>query len=660
MLKKWIALILCLGTMLSMLPFAVTAEETQPQTAVTELEQTAQPEQSESEKTEQEETLPEVKEKTESEEEVKPKLEQLSPAQAAIPTNKLPTKAARIQRLRYYIQWDYQNALEQEERESLYSFCGLLASYQLYYRGINTWRRCYDGKDYYDAYAEIPMTDGGYTIRAYNALKEPQPETTEPPVTLPEETPATTEETTAPVQTPAAETPAEPEAEITAEPEVPTEPEKYTIAELLNQITNYGSKEVYNLLVCFDKTDTARGTIYGHVVFVYGIIDGIVYFTEGGDMFGVKAGEPMECSISQFSASYASWTDFEGLIVFGNKDFKDNCLVYSSDLFICCTENLPLLPLPNPTDNSDVQRIAVKGERLQVTGLYQNRDGEYYYEIYDGGVVCYTPAQYTKAIWFNHAAMTLEDPKLPEKLKVGSDYRLDGTVESAGYIRQVMITVLDAQGVVVQEVAAEVNESSFDLYNWKLNQALALDKLEEGVYTLRVEAEDCNWFIYMGHFAARCDRQTVAEQIFTVGDVEVPPVEAEAEPEPPVKDGWIYENNTWYCYREGTPLTGWQYADGVWYYLREDGSVSTDWNVVDRKMRLFTATGAMRTGWVKTEMGRQYLLADGTIAHGWLQLDGEYYYFDDFGVWQEDYMRLTINQMSQLDLPLSAALPQEE
>jgi len=418
-------------------------------------------------------------------------------------------------------------------------------------------------------------------------------------------------------------------------------------------VTNYGSKEVYNLLVCFEKTDTARGTIYGHVVFVYGIIDGIVYFTEGGDMFGVKAGEPMECSISRFSESYATWTDFEGLIVFGNKNFKDNCLVYTSNMFVCCTEDVPLMSMPESLEGSKVLRTAAKGERLQVTALYQNRDGEYYYEIFDGDTVCYAPAQNTKAVWFHHDEAVLEDPKLPQALKAGSDFRLDGTLQSGGYIRQVTVSVLDAQGAALQQVTTQVNESSFDLYNWKLNQALTLDKLETGVYTLRVEIEDCNWFFHMGHFAARCQKQTVAEQIFTVGEVEAPPVAAAAEPVQTVKDGWVYENDTWYCYREGTPLTGWQQADGARYYLQEDGSVSTGWTMVDKQMHLFTATGAMRTGWVNTEVGRQYLLPDGTIAHGWLQLDGEYYYFDDFGAWQEDHMQTTINQMSRLDTEIA-------
>ena len=631
MFKKWIAMMLALATILSVLPVSVFAEQVATEVATAPTEATTEA------TTEQ----PAAPEET-PEEEPMPKLEPLSPAQAAIPTNKLPTKNARIQRLRYLIQWDHQQALEQEDRESLYGFCGLLASYQMYYRGINTWRLCRDGKDYFDTYSVMSMTDGGYTIRAYNALKDPPKE---------EQTPETPADENDPVNIPEVQ----PE-----ESQAPQEPEKYSIADILNQVTNYGSKEVYNLLICFEKTNTAAGSVYGHVLFVYGIIDGTVYFTEGGNMFGTEAGMPMECSISQFSASYATWTDFEGVIVFGNKDFLDNCAVYTSNQFAACTQDVPLLPLPDKSGESAVQRVAAKGERLQVLALYHNRDGEYYYEIYDNGSVCYAKAELLKTVLFLNEPFQLEEPKLPQILKPGQDLRLDGTVSTANYMSRIRVSLLDSQGNVLQEFAEKVGDSSYDLYDWDLNKALDFSKLEEGLYTLRVEAETYNWHIYRGDPAKRVYREIIAEQVFAVGEnVELPVVAKEA-PAPAVKDGWVYENGTWYCYDKGVPMIGWQKADGILYYLQADGSVSTDWTLVDGQLKLFTGTGAMRTGWVNTKMGRQYLRQDGSAVHGWLQVDGEYYYFNELGVLQEDHMRTTMNRMAQLDKALYATVPQEE
>lgn len=645
MFKKWIALMLALATVLSVLPFAAFAEQVATEATVAPTEATIEP------GTEQ----PTPPEEPKEEEKPKPKLEPLSPAQAAIPTNKLPTKASRIARLRYLIQWDYQNALEQEDRESLYGFCGLLASYQMFYRGINSWRLCYDGKDNFDAFSKMGMTDGGYTIRSYPALKEPEP--TEQPTETPETTPAEPEQAEQPAttepETVPQETPQTPEA-------APAEPEKYTIAEILNKVTNNGSKEVYNLLVCFEKTNTAAGTIYGHVLFVYGIIDGTVYFTEGGNMFGVEAGEPMECSIAQFSASYATWTDFEGVIVFGNKDYLDNCTVRTCNMFATCTQNVPLLPLPDLIENGTVQRTATRGERLQVVGLYQNRDGEYYYEIYDGGKICYAPTDGMEALLFLHEPYNTEELVLPQVLEAGRDFRLDGKVRTDNYMSQIQISILDDQGNILQRYTKPVGDSQYDLDDWNLNWELDFAVLPEGIYTLKVEATASNWYLYRGYRAKNLHQEIVAEQLFAVGkDVQLP-VMAKELPAQPVKDGWVYENRTWYCFDKGMPVTGWRQEAGAWYYLQADGSVSTDWTLVDGQLKLFTDTGAMRTGWVSTKMGRQYLLPNGNMVRGWLQVDGEYHYFDALGVLREDHMRTTMDRMAQLDKALYAPAPQEE
>ena len=47
-------------------------------------------------------------------------------------------------------------------RSDLTGFCGLMASYQLYYLGVNTYPIVYDGKDQYDAYKNMEYTSGGH------------------------------------------------------------------------------------------------------------------------------------------------------------------------------------------------------------------------------------------------------------------------------------------------------------------------------------------------------------------------------------------------------------------------------------------------------------------------------------------------------------------
>lgn len=638
MLKKWIALVLSLVLMLSALPVSVWAETepttvTEP-TAATEPVQTAPPEGTEPEGT---------SETTPAEEETKKPEITAEPVGAwdkVTPPHELRTQSARIQLLRNAIAWDYQNALVKEDAESLKGYCGLLASYQLYHRGINTWRRSADGKDYYDIYSAMNYTDGGYAPRAYSA-------------------------------------------------------QEHTLAEALNKASNYGTLEIYNVLACFEKTDTEAGQKYGHVVFIYGIIDGKLYFTEGGNMMGMEAGTAMECTIAQFAASYDTWTEFEGLIVLGCRDYMDNCAVYDSDLFASCISPVPLMTMPYEGEDSQPLRTTLKGERLHVIGLYENREEQHYYQIDDGGVICYAQASALLPILYLHESFTLTDPKLPETLAPGKDFSLDGTLEAPGaLLSRVCVQILDADGQKLQEYVLETDAEEYDLGSYQLNRTLDFSKLPEGEYTCLVQADSRVYYMRGKQLTPAVQTVTLVQQPFRVGeqeqeqpaseevaaDVPVPAEAAPTEPTPtetvpaaepaaePAKNGWYYEQQTWYCYDRGAPRTGWSRSAGVDYYLKEDGSVTTGWATIDGQQRLFTATGALYTGWVKEQDGTKYLDQKGLLVHGWQMIDGAYYYFDEQGLLQESYTGSALRQLRQMGLTLADIrgantdnnIPQEE
>ena len=116
------------------------------------------------------------------------------------------------------------------------------------------------------------------------------------------------------------------------------------------------------------------------------------------------------------------------------------------------------------------------------------------------------------------------------------------------------------------------------------------------------------------------------------------------------KNGWYYENDTWYCYKKGVPCTGWIRSAGVDYYLREDGSVMTGWAEVDGQKRLFSSTGAVLTGWVKDQNQTLYLDADSKPVTGWQLIEDQYYYFNEQGVLQDKYIGSALRQLRQLGL----------
>ena len=643
MLKKWIALLLSFVLMLSALPLGVFAE-TEP-TDSTQPASTEATAPGETQETKPEETAEEEKKKIEI------TAQPVGAWGTVTPPQKLRTKVARILLLRDAIAWDYQNALFHEDAESLLGYCGLLASYQLFHRGINTWRKSADGNNHFDEYSAMNMTTGGYIPQAYAALEESekpeeQPQEQTPPQT-PEQTP---EQTTAPGQE-----------------QVQEAPKGKSLEKVLNEITNHGTLDVYNLLVCFEKTDTAAGSIYGHVVFIYGIIDGILYFTESANLFGKQAGEPMECSISQFAASYDTWTEFEGVIVLGCKEYLENCAAYQSELFATCVEPTQLMALPYQ-ENSQQLRSVRKGERLQVIGLYENREKEFYCQIDDGGTIGYVRAVDLLPILYLHDSFTLTEAKLPETLRPGRDFTLDGNVLAPGaLLSQVCVQILDEEGNCLQKAIREATGEEFDLGNYQLNRALEFHKLEEGSYTCRIQADSVIYAYAEEKLVKQVDTQLLLEQSFCVAKeekndaetaepvaAEVTPVQQPTEPtaaeEEPAKSGWYYENQTWYCYKQGAPCTGWVRSAGVDYYLKEDGSVTTGWAVVDGRQRLFTATGAIYSGWLKDQDGVRYLDENGVPVCGWHRIGGAYCSFDEKGFLQKKFMGSALRQLRQMGL----------
>lgn len=342
----------------------------------------------------------------------------------------------------------YRQCLYASGRESFHGFCGLMTSYQLWKLGINDSLLIYDGNKQFDAYKNMTVTTGGFTVQAYGA-------------------------------------------------------DKYTLKTALNAITGNGKKDVRNLLVGFQWTNTEAGRRYGHACVINAIEDGIVYFTESFDYaMGRMEGQTIVCTIDQFVEFFADWTTFEGVILFGEKQYSNSCASSSINTYLQLRfeSNLRSQPCLMGENNCQRLRNLAAGEMLHATAVYENQDGDLFYRIEEGDTVGYVSAN--------------------------------------------------------------------------------------AVFQVRPDA---------------------------------------------AKDGWFVENDTWYCYENDVPCTGWVSRIGVSYYLNEDGSVKTGWAEVDGVNRYFSATGALCRGWIATWEGVCYQGADGIPVKGMQRIEDSLYYFGEDG-----------------------------
>ncbi len=467
---------------------------------------------------------------------------------------------------------DYRTILTSTNRSSLAGYCGLCASWQLYLIGVNDWVMSYHGCNQFDAYCDLAVTGGGHRVEAYSYRD-------------------------------------------------------YTLTEALNTLCKNGTRDVYNILVGFETTNTALGAIYGHSMVIYGILDGVVHFCESyATPFG-PAGTPIRTSIEEFAAYYDGRGVFEGLIYFGKAGYAANCKKEISNLFLevtadSCLYTQPCLP---GTEDSAVARQVRRGERLWANALLENPDGGLFYRVDDSGRVGYLPVENTKPFRFIYEDITIVEESLPERLQPGRDFPITGRISAEyGDVTGVSLEVTDSAGRVVLNNAMAKHSGVYDLERDIFSRMLDFGTLPEGGYTYTVTAYGANAYWDGGVRYDKTQRVLLC-QPFAVGEGNAPEI---LPPEVPVKDGWIWENNTWYCYRQGQPRTGWYCCGGGDYYLKEDGSVTTGWAIVGGQPRYFSGTGCMRTGWLDTPEGRMYLQFNGVPATGERTVDGRVYQFD--------------------------------
>lgn len=462
-------------------------------------------------------------------------------------------------------------------KDSFAGFCGLMTSHQLLHMGINDVLETYDGNKQFDAYAAKERTTGGHYIKAYSV-------------------------------------------------------EDYTLEQALNTITHGGNRDAYNILVGFQWTNTASGNRYGHACVINAIVDGTVYFVESFyTSLGGPEGNVIRCSIEEFANYFEDWTTFEGVIHFGTKRYADSCQTFGTDAFVRARFDSTLRSEPCLLTENDCTRLrsVAAGELLRTTAVCRNTRGELYYYIEDGEYTGYVIANAVSVVRLNPEALSLSQFSMPETAEQGADFSLKGVVRGGNSsVGTVEICVCDNQGNNFIQEWVQVDNYCYDLE--ALNEALAFAELPEGSYWLTVGAEAACVTVKGTGLATKYAFTELIKQSFTVGQAgniaETSPASEE------VRNGWFWEGETWYLYKNGEPCTGWVNELGLDYYLREDGSVTVGWAEIDGQMRYFSATGAMCTGWLTTADGVYYRLQDGTAATLWQDIENRRYYFAEDGL----------------------------
>lgn len=265
------------------------------------------------------------------------------------------------------IEETYDDARRLAGRWSFNGKCSTMVNYSALALGIrNTrFRLDGDGRDIYDKYSQMSRTDGGYDVVCYPGSE-------------------------------------------------------YDLEAALNAACEDGTRDVYNLIVGFHGGRTANSGGYGHALFVHGILDGVVYFSEsyGLNLAGryYAEGQPIVCTVAEFAEYYNKWAYFEGLI---HLDFPDETAPSMSRLAVvdrseegftlCCraADNTGIVEMyarvwPYGFSEEDAVTVPVTNTNGRVTvrvdtELFGGFGGRYYVNLYavdrKGNVSVMTPGE---------------------------------------------------------------------------------------------------------------------------------------------------------------------------------------------------------------------------------------------------------------------------
>lgn len=539
------------------------------------------------------------------------------------PSQESAAVQSKENRLLQQITDTYATALRSSNRYSFHGACGAYANWHTYLLGINTGFHSANGNQQYDLYEDMEYTTGGYRVEALPASK-------------------------------------------------------YNLKQALNYLSENGTKDVYNLIIGFQRTNTSAGRKYGHVTFVHAIIDGKVYYSEsyGTTINGTyyPEGSAIVVTIDQFYESYRSWTTYEGTIHFGLKTYQDQCEFFPAYLYATVTNQTQLYTAactPDVSHHSQALRTLQPGERLSVIGMYCNTKGEYWYEVEDA-TIGYVPASDTQMESLRYDDVTASDVSAPTEQRKGNVFNIKGKVQSTYNnicsIRAQVFTITDTGLKHWMTTTDVVDDNYYSLSYSVVSNRMAFRLLDEGNYryemavvvsnnyfadgllrtqwtTLKLWCSDFRVVAKKGNSASvqfnTCGgtanlNASELELGATIGTLPTATREgyvfqgwytAEEGGEPVREDYIIQSNTTLYAHWEkDTASTGWYEEEGRPYYVI-DGHRVEGFFQADGISYYQGQDGFLHTGWLVLDDMLYYFNANGSMVLGWLELDSGRYYF---------------------------------
>ena len=217
---------------------------------------------------------------------------------------------------------------------------------------------------------------------------------------------------------------------------------------------------------------------------------------------------------------YANFADFSS-----DTTYLAKCTEYPAHFAGKTTGSLTMRQYPS-TSYSSLGTVS-SGSTVEVTGLYKNTSGGYWYQINHNGTNGYVDASYITPVTYLYDDIAILAPSMAENLNTGASYKITGEMVcqyNKLYSANAKIySGEDTQASPVLSAAYNPNTRSYQLSGSQLDSSLAFNKLSAGYYTYELSADVRNYYVSGGTLKYESKNVVVWTAPFTVGNAAINP-----------------------------------------------------------------------------------------------------------------------------------------
>lgn len=233
-----------------------------------------------------------------------------------------------------------------------------------------------------------------------------------------------------------------------------------------------------------------------------------------------------EGSISGISGDVDCNLCYADFGLFGSDaSYLSKCTKYPTHAIGKTTSSVTMRQYPSNSHTS--LGTITSGTQLEVTGLFKNASGEYWYQVKNGSNEGYVNASYmgiTKLLYNDLSAI---DPTMADNLNTGSGYNLDGYV--ASQYNNIYTTYAkvysgeDTQKSPVLSSSYNNNSQRYWLKDSKVCDNLIFSNLSAGYYTYEISVDVKHYYLSNGSLTSKTQNVVLWTAPFTVGNAAITP-----------------------------------------------------------------------------------------------------------------------------------------